>query len=79
MQAIFAANLDRQGLRAESIAMTSRTSQLIHIGPHLRPSKITIGLMVATVDIGDNPLKRNINITHAAKFIFIVEMELPSI
>ena len=59
--------------------MTSRTSQLIHISPHLRPSKITIGLMVATVDIGDNPLKRNINIAHAAKLIFIVEMELPPI
>ena len=35
--------------------------------------------MVATVDIGNNPLKRNVNIAHAAKFIFIVEMELSSI
>ena len=35
--------------------------------------------MVATADIGDNPLKRNINIAHAAKLIFIVEMELPPI
>ena len=59
--------------------MASRTSQLIHICPHLRPSKITIGFMVATVDIGDNPLKGNVNIAYAAKFIFIMEMELPSI
>ena len=59
--------------------MTSRTGQLIHVSPHLRPSKITIGFMVATVDIGNNPLKRNVNIAHAAKFIFIVEMELSSI
>ena len=79
MQAIFAANLDRQGLRAESITVTSCTGQLIHISPHLRPSKITIGFMVAPVDIGDNPLKRNVNIAHATKFIFIVEMELSPI
>ena len=79
MQAVFATNLDRQSLRTESITVTSRTSQLIHICPHLCPSKITIGFMVATVDIGDNSLKRNVNIAHAAKLIFIMEMELSSI
>ena len=35
--------------------------------------------MVATLDIIDNSLKRNVNIAHATKFILIVEMEFLAI
>ena len=59
--------------------MTSSAGQLIHVEAHLGASIVTIGFMVTTFDISNNSLKRNIDIAHATKFIFIVEMEFLAI
>lgn len=38
-------------------------------------SEITIGLVVATINISHNPFKRNVNITHPTKIINIMEVK----
>ena len=79
MWPLLTTHTDRQGLVIETIAVTSSTGQLIHVETHLGASVIAIGFMVATFDIIDNSFKRNIDIAHTTKFIFIMEMEFLTI
>ena len=70
---------NRQGLVIETVAVASSAGQLIHVETHLGTGVVTIRLVVATFDISDNSLKRNVNIPHTAKFILIVEMKFLAI
>ena len=55
--------------------MAGGTSQFIHVGQHLIAGKVARRFMVAAIDIGNDPFKRNVNIANPTKFILIMEME----
>ena len=59
--------------------MTGSAGQLIHVEAHLGAGVVAVCLVIATLDIIDNSLKRNVNIAHTTKFILIVEMEFLAI
>ena len=75
IEAILTTNTNWECCFVKTIAMTSWTWQLIHITSHDIASEITIGLVIATIDISHNPFKRNVNITHPTKIINIMEVE----
>ena len=56
--------------------MAGRTGQLIHVATHDIAGKVAAGLVIATVDIGDDTLKWNVDIALSAKVIDLVKMKL---
>ena len=79
MWSFLTTNTDRQSLVIEAITMTGSAGQFIHVEAHLGASIIAVCLVIATLDIINNSLKRNIDIAHTTKFILIVEMEFLTI
>ena len=55
--------------------MAGGTSQFIHVGQHLIAGEVARRFVVAAINIGNDPFKRNVNISNPTKFILIMEME----
>ena len=75
MESLLSSYPDRQGLVIQTITMASGTSQFIHVGQHLITGEVTRSFVVAAIDVGDDPFKRNVNIANPTKFILIMEVE----
>ena len=55
--------------------MAGRTRKLSHVFAHLFARKVRIGFLIATLNVINHAFKWNVNIPHAAKVVFIMEME----
>ncbi len=75
MKSLLASDFDRQGLVIEAIAVAGPTGQFIHVSLHDCPCVITIGFTIAAINVGNQALEWNVNISDSTELIFIMEME----
>ena len=59
----------------QPVAVAGWTRQLGHVLAHLLPGEVRIGFPVTAFNVVDDPLKGYVDVPHAAKVIFVVEVE----
>ena len=59
----------------QPVAVAGWTRQFGHVLAHLLPGEVRIGFLVTPLNVVDDPLKGYVDVPHAAKVIFVVEVE----
>ena len=73
---MLAVDFDTQGLLVQPVPVTGVAGQFGHVLAHHVTGKVTVGFVVAPVDVRHDPFKGHVHVPHATEIIFVVEVEL---